>query len=73
VGPRVGLDDLEKRKSLPLPGLELRLLGRPARSHPLYRLCYAGSYYCGVVYVFGMQSAVHIRCFVNNSLMFVRS
>jgi hypothetical protein len=27
-----GLDDLEKRKFLTVPGLELRPLGRPARS-----------------------------------------
>jgi hypothetical protein len=27
-----GLDDLEKRKFLTLPGLELRPVGRPARS-----------------------------------------
>jgi hypothetical protein len=32
VDLRAGLDDLEKRKFLTLPGLELRLLGRPARS-----------------------------------------
>jgi hypothetical protein len=30
--PRAGLDDVEKRKFLTLPGLELRPLGRPARS-----------------------------------------
>jgi hypothetical protein len=29
---RADLDDLEKRKFLTLPGLELRPLGRPARS-----------------------------------------
>jgi hypothetical protein len=28
VGPRAGLDDEEKRKILPLQGLELRPLGR---------------------------------------------
>jgi hypothetical protein len=28
VGPRTGLDDVEKRQILPLPGLELRTLGR---------------------------------------------
>jgi hypothetical protein len=33
VGPRTSLDDAEKRQFLPLPGLELRLLGRPARSY----------------------------------------
>jgi hypothetical protein len=38
VGPRAGLDDVEKRKFLILPGLELRPLGRPARSQSLYRL-----------------------------------
>jgi hypothetical protein len=32
VGPSTGLDDVEKRKFLPLPGLELRPFGRPARS-----------------------------------------
>jgi hypothetical protein len=32
MGPRMGLEDVERRKILPLPGLELRPLGRPARS-----------------------------------------
>jgi hypothetical protein len=32
VDLRAGLDDLEERKLLTLPGLELRPLGRPARS-----------------------------------------
>jgi hypothetical protein len=44
VYPRAGLDDLEKRKFLPPPGLELRSLGRPARRKSLYRLRYPGSY-----------------------------
>jgi hypothetical protein len=35
VDPRAGLDDLEKRKFLTLRGLELRPLGRPARSQSL--------------------------------------
>jgi hypothetical protein len=30
VDPRAGLDDVEKRKLLALPGLELRTFGRPA-------------------------------------------
>jgi hypothetical protein len=30
VDPRAGLDDVEKRRFLTLPGLELRYLGRPA-------------------------------------------
>jgi hypothetical protein len=33
VGLRAGLNDLEKRKFLTPPGLELRPLGRPARSN----------------------------------------
>jgi hypothetical protein len=42
-GPRTGLDDVKKRKFLTLPGLELRPLGRPARSQSLYRLRYPGT------------------------------
>jgi hypothetical protein len=42
VGPRTGLDDVEKRKFLTLSGLELWSLGRPARSQSLYRLRYPG-------------------------------
>jgi hypothetical protein len=42
-GPRVGLDDVENRKFLTLQGLELRPLGRPARSQSLYLLRYPGS------------------------------
>jgi hypothetical protein len=41
--PHFGLDDAEKGKFLPPPGLELRLLGRPARSQSLYPLSYPGS------------------------------
>jgi hypothetical protein len=37
---RDGLDAEEKRKFLTLPGLELRPLGRPARSQSLYLLHY---------------------------------
>jgi hypothetical protein len=37
------MDDMKKRKLLPLPGLELRPPGRPARSQSLYRLSYSGS------------------------------
>jgi hypothetical protein len=44
VGHRAGLDDVEKRKFLTLPGLEVRPLGRPARSPSLHRLRYAGSH-----------------------------
>jgi hypothetical protein len=44
VDPRVALDDVEKRKFLTLPGLELRSIGRPARSQSLNRLLYPGPY-----------------------------
>jgi hypothetical protein len=43
VSPRAGLDDVQMRKLLPLPGLELQPLCRPARSQSLYRLPYPGS------------------------------
>jgi hypothetical protein len=36
-GPQTGLDAGEKKKFLPLPGFELRPLGRPGRSQFLYR------------------------------------
>jgi hypothetical protein len=42
VGARACLEDIEKRKFLTLPGLELRPLGRPARSQLLYQLRYPG-------------------------------
>jgi hypothetical protein len=42
VDPTAGLDDMDKRKFLTLPGLELIPLGRPARSQSLYRLRYSG-------------------------------
>jgi hypothetical protein len=42
VGPRNGLDDVDKRKFLTLQGLELRPLGRAARSQSLYRLLCPG-------------------------------
>jgi hypothetical protein len=37
-GPRIGLNDVKKRKLLTLLGLKLQPLGRPARSQSLYRL-----------------------------------
>jgi hypothetical protein len=43
VGPRAGLDEMEERKFLTLSGLELRSLGRPARSQSLYPLHSPGS------------------------------
>jgi hypothetical protein len=46
VGLRTGLDAVERRKILPLPGLEVRLVGRPARSQSLYRIHHPGSFRC---------------------------
>jgi hypothetical protein len=43
ICPRAGLDDVEKRIFLTLPGLEFRPLSRQARSQSLYRLRYPGS------------------------------
>jgi hypothetical protein len=42
VDTRTGLADVEKRIFLTLPGLEIRPLGRSARSQSLYRLRYPG-------------------------------
>jgi hypothetical protein len=42
VDPRSGLDDVEKRTTLTLLGLELLRLDRPACSQSLYRLRYPG-------------------------------
>jgi hypothetical protein len=38
VNLRDGLDDLEKRRLLTLPGLKLRSLSRPVRSQSLHQL-----------------------------------
>jgi hypothetical protein len=47
MGPKAGVDYMERRKFLNLPGLELRPLGRSARSQSLYQLRYPGSvFYC---------------------------
>jgi hypothetical protein len=45
VVPGTCLDDVERRKILPLLGLELQSLGCPTRSQTLYRLHYPGSYH----------------------------
>jgi hypothetical protein len=44
VGPRAGVDDVEKRKFLTLLGLEFRPLGHPTRSQSLYRRRYPTSF-----------------------------
>jgi hypothetical protein len=43
VDPRASLEGLEKRKFFTLPGIELRTIGRTARSQSLCRLRYPGS------------------------------
>jgi hypothetical protein len=43
VGPTAGLDAVEERKFLTLPGLELRPLGPLVRSQSLYRLRFTGT------------------------------
>jgi hypothetical protein len=43
VGPRAGLEDVDKRKFLTLSGLGLRPLDHPARIQTLYRLRNPGS------------------------------
>jgi hypothetical protein len=42
VGPKTGQDDMERRKILALPGLELQSHDRTACSQSLYRLRYLG-------------------------------
>jgi hypothetical protein len=61
VYPRTGLD-MEKRKFLPPPGLELRTLSRPARSQSLYRLRYSGSYI--LIYIIKITTTILI-CYLN--------
>jgi hypothetical protein len=56
VGPRAGLDDVEKRIFLTLSGLELRPLGHPARSWSLYRLRYPGSFLVSVGWYFAIYT-----------------
>jgi hypothetical protein len=49
VGPAAGMDEVEERKFLILPGSELRPICRPVRRQSLYRLHYLGSLFlCAV-------------------------
>jgi hypothetical protein len=45
MGLRIGLDDVERKIILPLPGLELQPFSSPIHSQSLllHRLCYFGS------------------------------
>jgi hypothetical protein len=54
VGPKAGLDAVEKRKFLPLQGIVPRLLSRPAPSPSLYRLTHTHTHtHTQVVHHFG--------------------
>jgi hypothetical protein len=50
VNPRTGLDGVEGRIFLTLPGLELQPLGRLARRQSLYRLSHPGSPFIDMLY-----------------------
>jgi hypothetical protein len=61
MGPRTGLDGVERRKTLPLSRLELRTLGRPARSQSLDRLRYPGYLFpTKVLIVLSTNLCVHV-------------
>jgi hypothetical protein len=64
VGPIAGLDYVEKRKLLTLPGLELRPLGRPARRQSLYRLHVPDLCVCVYIiktYTFHIYAYMHMQ------------
>jgi hypothetical protein len=68
VDPRTGLDGVEERKFLPLPGLELRPLGRPASSQSLRSWFLTPSYLHIVqvaIYLCIYGSAVHGDRFIS--------
>jgi hypothetical protein len=48
---KAGLDDVEKRNFMNLPGLELRPLGRPARRQSLYRVRYPCFYWLHLIMI----------------------
>jgi hypothetical protein len=56
VGSRAGLDDMEKRKFLFLPWLELRFLVRAARSQSPCRQRYPDSFYQLIISILYVQS-----------------
>jgi hypothetical protein len=71
LDPSAGLDDVERRKLLTLPGLELRPLGRPARNQSVYRLRYPGSMLSRIMTVLickALTSMFRIPCKVILSL-----
>jgi hypothetical protein len=75
VDPRAGLDDVERRKILTLPGLELRPLGRPTRSQSLYQLRYHGFSSTDPLYrnIFPILNIKNVHFFCIRSSLFYRN
>jgi hypothetical protein len=65
VNPRAGLDDVGKRKFLTLPGLELRLLGRPACSKSLLKFSVSNK-----IKKYSLQYLYHCFCKINFNIIF---
>jgi hypothetical protein len=59
MGLKAGLDDVEKRKFLTIPGLELRPVGRPARSQSLSRLLCVSPLLTSMVEPVFMELGIH--------------
>jgi hypothetical protein len=72
VGPRTGLDYVEKRKILSVPGLRLRPLGVSSRSQSLYRLRCLGLFQ-GVLKEVTRDNNWCRQCFVVKIFVFCRS
>jgi hypothetical protein len=71
VDPRTGLDDMERRKLLPLSGLEFRPLGRPARRqfvlyiHDIYNNSFKTVISRLIMNEYGMWSNVALLTLIN--------
>jgi hypothetical protein len=68
VGPRTGLDDVEKKKILPLTGLELRSLVRPTHSPGLSNVAPVIYFSGALIYSagFNVNQNVKKKIFLNN-------
>jgi hypothetical protein len=73
MGPRAGRDAVERRKILPLPGIELLPLCRPGRSQSLYRLRDSGSQLTSTYQNASIISTHRIDAIHGNKKLFVRS
>jgi hypothetical protein len=67
VDSKAGLNDMEKRKFLILPGLDLRPLHRLARSQSLYRLRYPLLWTSSFFTVIEFDTVYQVR-FVSNQV-----